>query len=129
MQLDQNRMIVLPSHEFFESLLKPRGNRPNQDWSETHTYDPYVIVCFYADWCGPCKKLDKKFLVDCTPKIKWYSCNIDENDTTLGYCGLQSIPSFALIKNGMFCGRRAGAGAVDELLDWLAENGFPVSDT
>jgi hypothetical protein len=30
---------------------------------------------------------------------------VDENKYTLGYCGLQKIPSFAFIKNGKFLGK------------------------
>ena len=121
-------MMVLPSHEFFEGLLKPRGNRPNQDWSAVKaTYEPFVAVCFHATWCGPCKRLDKKSLVQFTPNVKWFSCDVDQVEETLGYCGLESIPSFVLIKDGQFIGRKSGAGSVGELLQWLDENGFPVA--
>lgn len=121
-------MMLLRNHEFFEGLLKPRGNRPNQDWNEANkAYDPYVAVCFHATWCGPCKRLDKKTLVKLTPSVLWYSCDVDEVQETLGYCGLQSIPSFVLIKDGQFVGRKSGAGSVGELLQWLYENNYPTS--
>ncbi len=121
-------MTLLPSHQAFESMLKPRGNRPNQDWNEVaKSFEPYVAICFHASWCGPCKRLDKKSLVQFTPNVKWYSCDVDENETTLGYCGLTGIPAFVLIKDGTFVARKTGAGSVGELLSWLDENGFPVA--
>lgn len=121
-------MIPLPNHEFFEGLLKPRGVRPNQDWEERNkTFDPYVAVCFSASWCGPCRRLDKASLVKLSPNVKWYSCDVDEVQETLGYCGLQSIPSFVLIKDGQFVDRKSGAGSVGELLEWLAQYSFPVA--
>jgi hypothetical protein len=40
------------------------------------------------------------FLVGLSDKIKWYECDIDENDYTPGYCGVKSIPAFLAIVNG-----------------------------
>lgn len=40
------------------------------------------------------------FLVGLSDKIKWYICDIDENDYTPGYCGVKSIPAFLAIVNG-----------------------------
>lgn len=127
--MDSNGMTLLPSHEFFESLLKPRGHRPNQDWSESAAvkFEPFVGICFHASWCGPCKRLDKVSLVKHTPQIKWYSCDVDEIQETLGYCGLSGIPGFVLIKDGQFVNRKTGAGSVNEILQWVYESGFPVS--
>ena len=84
-------MMPLPSQEFFESLIKK--NPPNP-------HEPIVIISFSADWCGPCKRLDKNFLVGLSDKIKWYKCDLDENDYTPGYCGVKSIPAFLAIVNG-----------------------------
>jgi hypothetical protein len=33
-------------------------------------------------------------------KIKWYVCDIDENDYTPGYCGVEKIPCFLAILHG-----------------------------
>ena len=84
-------MIPLPSQEFFESLIKKNPPKP---------HDPVAIILFTASWCGPCKRLDKDFLVGLSDKIKWYICDIDENDYTFGYCGGKSIPAFLAIVNG-----------------------------
>jgi thiol-disulfide isomerase/thioredoxin len=94
-------MTPLQSHQAFEDMLRPRGNRPSQ-YFEDVTYDKWVVVCFSAKWCGPCQRLNKRLIVEKTPGVKWYSCDVDENDVTLGYCSLKGIPGFCIIKDGVF---------------------------
>jgi len=84
-------MMPLPSQEFFESLIKKNPPKP---------HEPIVIVKFGAKWCAPCKRIDKEFLVGLSDKIKWYDCDVDDNDYTPGYCGVKSIPAFLAIING-----------------------------
>lgn len=84
-------MIPLLSQEFFESLIRKNPPVP---------HDPIVIIKFGATWCNPCKKIDKDFLLNLSDKIKWYDCDIDENDYTMGYCGIRQIPAFLAIVNG-----------------------------
>ncbi len=40
------------------------------------------------------------FLTGLSDQIKWYECDVDENDYTPGYCGVKSIPAFLAIVNG-----------------------------
>ena len=87
--MSHNEMTPLPSQEFFESLIKK--NEP---------HDPIVMIRFGANWCGPCQRLDTKALLDLSPQITWYYCDLDENDYTPGYCGVKSIPAFLAIVNG-----------------------------
>ena len=84
-------MIPLPSQEFLESLIKKNPPKP---------HDPIVIIKFGANWCGPCKRLDMDYLVGLSDKIKWYECDVDDNDYTPGYCGVRGIPAFFAIVNG-----------------------------
>jgi len=116
-------LTPLPSHAAFEDLLRPR--RPTEE-AFFGKYDMWVCVAFSATWCGPCKKLDKDAIAAAAPGVTWYSCDVDENTTTLGYCGLQSIPSFCLLKDGVFKDRKAGAANAQEVLDWLVSNGVPL---
>jgi thiol-disulfide isomerase/thioredoxin len=63
--------------------------------------EPIVIIKFSATWCGPCKKVDMKYLTELSDKIKWYHCDLDENDYTPGYAGVKKIPAFLAIVNGV----------------------------
>ncbi len=120
---DANGMIPLPNHSEFEALFRPR--RPTED-GFLAAYDPYVVVSFSATWCGPCKKLNKRELVAHTPAVKWYAVDVDENETSLGYAGCRGVPSFVIIKDGVFVDRKTGAANVEDVLMWLAQNKVPV---
>lgn len=117
------KMTPLPNHMFFESLFHSR--RPI-DGSFDSPRDPWVCVQFSATWCGPCQRLDKALIVEKTPTLKWYYCDVDENDTSLGYAGLKSIPGFCLIKDGMLKATKAGARDVHDVMSWLHDQGVAV---
>ncbi len=63
-------------------------------------HEPISIIRFKAEWCGPCKRIDTNLLLSLSDRIKWYECDLDENDYTPGYCGVKSIPAFLAIVNG-----------------------------
>lgn len=109
-------MIALQTHEQFESLLRPR--RPTED-GFLGKYMPCVVICFSATWCGPCRRIDKKFLVSEGVGTDWYHCDVDENEYTLGYCGGKSIPSFVCIKDGLFKGLLEAPRDAEHVLSWV----------
>jgi len=105
-------------------MLRPR--RPTED-GFLDNYLPWVCIAFTATWCGPCKRINKEEIAAAAPAVKWYVCDVDENTVTLGYCNLRSIPSFCLIKDGLYKGVKAGASSEQEVLDWLVEYGVPIN--
>jgi len=100
------KMIPLLTQTQFEGLLKPFDENGK-------AVAPRVVVYFTASWCGACKRLDFPSLLSSIPNdIVWYKCDVDVNKYTLGYCGLKSIPSFAIIKNGKFLGKFSSSDTV-----------------
>lgn len=87
-------MIPLETQQQFEALLNPANKNPE-----------YVVIYFTASWCGACTKLDHDLIQKSIPEVVWYKCDIDQNKYTLGYCSLQKIPSFVVIKNSKFLGK------------------------
>lgn len=68
--------------------------KTNKEW--VFAGDKPAVIDFYADWCGPCKKLSpsiealaKKY----AGKIRVYKVNVDEQQAIAGAFGIQSIPT------------------------------------
>lgn len=71
----------------------------------------YVLVDFYADWCGPCKMISpliNKMAVE-NPHIAFVKVNVDEaQDLTLKY-GVSAMPTFLAFTNGAKSAEIVGA--------------------
>ncbi|MBX9685896.1 MAG: thioredoxin [Candidatus Obscuribacterales bacterium] len=80
--------------------------------------DTPVLIDFYADWCGPCKKMSP--LVDAAAstysgRIKFFRCNVDNNKTLANQFGINSIPTFIVFRNGNAVNKFSGMMSQDEL--------------
>jgi thiol-disulfide isomerase/thioredoxin len=119
-------MIPLETQEQFEELLRPRTNNRNTiQMQEEKKYAPCVGIAFGASWCGPCRRIDKDLLASKTPFVKWYYCDVDVNNYTLGYCGLKSIPSFILIQDGhVNTNMLSNVANLDSVIDWVNDRCF-----
>lgn len=70
--------------------------------SEVKDVSGKVIVTFWADWCGPCKKFAKVLedfsAQDSTPVIK---VNVDVSKDITKDHGVKSIPALFLYEDGV----------------------------
>jgi len=74
----------------------------------------YVLVDFFAPWCGPCKVIAPFFnsLKEKYPEVKFLKCNIDDNQEIARKYNIESIPAFILFKDGLEKDRLVGANKV-----------------
>ena len=86
-------MTPLHDQALLESLIKRTVDNTK--------YDPIVLIRFTASWCKPCKRIDVQALLNLSDQIKWYVCDIDEQEYSAGYAGVQTIPCFLAIVNGV----------------------------
>ena len=71
-----------------------------------------VVVDFYADWCGPCRRMGPVFdqlSETYGGKVKFVRLNIDQSPKTAARYGIRSIPSFAVFRGGRLVDGVVGA--------------------
>ena len=81
----------------------PSAGLSKQQFEELYKSDKIVLIDFYADWCGPCKKM-KPYLDeisnDMSATVKVVRINADENQELCKELKIDALPTLHLYKNG-----------------------------
>lgn len=83
----------------------------------------YMLVDFYATWCGPCKMMASVLeSVDSKNIIDIAKVNIDEERQLAIENGIEVIPTLLLFKEGKEIKRSSGFMTEQELIKWVSED-------
>ena len=78
-----------------------------------------VLVDFYADWCGPCRKLSpiiEEVSKSYDGKVKFVKINIDNNKDTAAKYNITGIPALKIFKGGKVVSESIGLIQKDALV-------------
>ena len=89
-------VVTLTKAEFLKKVFDYEKN-PTK-W--VYAGDKPCIIDFYADWCGPCKRVApilRELAAEYKQEIIVYKINVDQEKELAAVFGVQSIPTFLFI--------------------------------
>jgi thioredoxin 1 len=112
--------VAPPRHRFLST--RGRDNKMASEKVVTITQDNFenevlksdtpVLVDFWAEWCGPCKRVAPvldELAGEMDGKVRIAKLNVDENQQIAYQFQVSSIPTFILFKGGQMADRMMGA--------------------
>lgn len=79
--------------------------------SEIVNYNGIAVVDFFADWCGPCRKLGpiiEEVEQEIASKVKFAKINTDNNIEIARQYQISGLPTLMVFKNGTPAERMVG---------------------
>lgn len=107
-QNNEGKVIYLTSAEFKQKVFDWEANKDNWNYKGKMP----AVVDFYADWCGPCKRVApimEELAKEYKGKVIFYKVNTDKEREVAGAFGIRSIPSILFIPKTGKPSMQAGA--------------------
>ena len=70
-----------------------------------------VVIDFFAEWCGPCKRIAPFFeqLADEYVGVTFVKVNVDDSEDLVSQYAISAMPTFVFLKNGKVVKKVEGA--------------------
>ena len=92
--------------------------------STVQNSESYWVVDFWAEWCGPCKKLAPIFeeVSKEMDDVRFGKVDMEEEQSIGTQFGVRALPTLLIIKDGEELARTSGAMPKKKLKSWIEEN-------
>lgn len=94
--------------------------KTEQEFNEKINGD-YVLVDFFATWCGPCKMLGP-ILENVSRNIEVLKVDVDKFENLARNYSVMSIPTLILLKKGQIVDKKIGFIPEVMLNEWINNN-------
>ncbi len=91
---------VVPEHLTYADFLKKIWNFEKSPQQWIYEGDKPCVIDFYADWCGPCKRVAPimdEMASKYAGKVKFYKVNVDKENKLASAFQIRSIPAVLFI--------------------------------
>ncbi len=85
--------------------------------------DKPVLVDFYAEWCGPCKRLGpmlEEFAQE-HPDVRVVQVNVDKSSDLVGRYGVKAMPTLLVFRGGQLTSQNTGLVPKEKLAEMTQE--------
>ncbi len=92
--------------------------------AEVIEHKGYVLVDFWAPWCGPCKQLMPvidEVANEVSDKIKFVKVNVDDSVEIASKMSIRSIPTLMIFKDGEVINTKLGSISATALKTWIGD--------
>jgi thioredoxin 2 len=89
-----------------------------------------ILVDFWAEWCGPCKRSApevERAAAEMRGRAIVLKVDTDRHPQLAAEYGVQGIPNFVVLKGGRPVFQQAGLVPAEQMKQWLATAGAPPS--
>ena len=94
-----------------------------QNYDQAIAASPFVVVDFFATWCGPCKMLAPILdgIEEETPDVAFCRVDVDQAPDLARRFGIMSIPTLIFFRDGNEFAKTVGVLRKPELLAKIEE--------